>query len=145
MNTQDMQKALDEAVQDVFETMFFMFPEPLGKDDTAPWVSELIFLARVGLKNTPHAVVLHASETLAHHMAAAIIGTDRPIPEAEVLDVLKEAVNMVGGCLVTFLNLHKQVSLDVPQAERLDSSPLLKSATVYDVDGELLCSGIVVG
>ena len=46
MKTEDIQRAVKEVVLDVFENMYFMFPEVIRKDDPAP-CDELRVRARI--------------------------------------------------------------------------------------------------
>ncbi|MBW2108264.1 MAG: chemotaxis protein CheX [Deltaproteobacteria bacterium] len=142
MNTQDLQEALERAVQDVFETMYFMFPEPIGSQDNMAYAPESCLEARVNLKNSPHVMVLQGSDKLAHDMAAGLLGTDRPIQPDELVDVFKEAANMIAGGLVTALNLDNRIQLDVPRVKRLPSCLIPKTVTVFDIDGQWLNAGI---
>lgn len=118
MKAQDIQGAVKAVVLDVFESMYFMFPEPIGQDDPMPSFGDACFKARVAVKDGVSAFILHGSEPLVKDMAKTLLGTDQPA-ETELIDLFKETANVVAGNLITRLSLDSSVALDVPEAERV--------------------------
>ena len=134
---EDMQEGVKKVVRDVFESMYFMFPEVIEEGDPAPPLPESCFKAGVGVKNGSEVFVLYASEKLVMDMAKSLFGTDQPIEEADLVDTFGEAANVIGGNLVTTLEVDTSVGLDVPNAERLQTCSELATApgAVFDIDG----------
>ena len=148
MKTEDIERAVKEVVLDVYENMYFMFPEVIGKDDPVPAFPESWFKARVAVKNSPVEFMLYSSERLVVDMAKNLLGTDQPLIEAELVDVFKESANVVAGGLVTSLALDTNVRVDIPVAERLENCPELPGPpgtqeVVFNFEGELLKVAVV--
>ena len=137
--TEKMMEVIQQVVRNVFEGMYFMFPETMETEDN-PSLPKSCFKASVGIKNSPLKVVMYGSEKLVKDMAAAFLGTDQPVDDNDLVDVFKEATNLIGGNLVNTLNLDKGVGLDVPEVEIVETSGDLVSepGTFFDVDGEFL-------
>ncbi|MCK4389077.1 MAG: chemotaxis protein CheX [Desulfobacterales bacterium] len=143
MKRQDIQRATKEVVLDVFENMYFMFPEVIAEDDPEPSFPESCFKATVAVKNGSEMFVLYGSEKLVVDMAKNLLGTDRPVAEAELMDVFKESANIISGNLVTALDTEWSIELDVPVAERWHASSQLDEARgcegcVFQIEDELL-------
>lgn len=134
---EDMQEGIKKVVRDVFESMYFMFPEAIEEGDPAPPLPESCFKAGVGVKNGSELFVLYASEKLVMDMAKNLFGTDQSVEEADLVDTFREAANVIGGNLVTTLELDTSVGLDVPNAERLQTCSELATApgAFFDIDG----------
>ncbi|MBW2108105.1 MAG: chemotaxis protein CheX [Deltaproteobacteria bacterium] len=139
MNTRDIQNVLDSVVPHVFEGMYFMFPEVI-REDLQPPMPTLCFRASVAIQNSPFKVVVYGSEKLVQDMAAALLGEGQGVTEKDLKDIFKEAANLIGGNLVTSLAFDKDLVLDVPEVEVLDSpaDSDTEPGTVFDVDGEFL-------
>ena len=136
MYTEKIQRAVRGAVPDVFEKMYFMFPEPVLEEDPELSLPESCFKATVAVKNSSELLVLYGSEKLVMDMAGSFLGTDQEIQEADLIDVFKEAANVIAGNIVTSLSLEGSISLDVPVAERLrDCSEWQKAqGLVFNID-----------
>ena len=148
MKREDIQRAVKEVVLDVFENMYFMFPEVIGEDDPVPPFPESCFKVRVALKNGSEVLMLYCSEKLVAEMAGNLLGADQPIAEADLIDVSKETANVIAGNLVTSLALDASVGLDVPVAERLQNYSALLTVTgtqevVFNFEDRLLKVAVV--
>jgi hypothetical protein len=144
MKDEDLTPTIEKVVRDVFEGMYFMFPETMNADDQ-PVLPESCFKASVAVKNSPLVVVLFGSEKLVTDMALALLGPDHPIEEDDLVDIFREATNLIGGNLVNTLDLDKSVGLDVPEVQRFDALEELEAmpGAVFDVDGEYLKAVVV--
>lgn len=136
MKREEIQRAVREAVPDVFEKMYFMFPVPIIEDDPELSFPESCFKAAVAVKDSSELFVLYGSEKLVMDMAGSFLGTDKVIEESDLVDVFKEAANVIAGNIITTLSLDGSVGLDVPVAERLrDCSELLTAqGIVFNID-----------
>ena len=143
MTDEKLMGVFQQVVRDVFEGMYFMFPEMLEPEDRLP-VPKSCFKARVGIKNSPLEVELYGSKKLVRDMAAAFLGTDQAFDDNDLVDIFKEATNLIGGNLVNTLELDKNVALEVPEVEIVESAGELESypGTVFDVDGEFFKAAV---
>jgi len=140
MKSEEIQVAVKKVVLDVFENMYFMFPEAITEDDPVPSLPEKCFRAMVAVKNSSEAFMLYCSEQLVVDMARNLLGRDRAIPEADLVDVFKETANIIAGNLVTTLALDGSVDLDFPVAERLQDRSELRTppGLIFNIDNEFL-------
>jgi hypothetical protein len=148
MRRQDIPGAVKKVVLDVFENMYFMFPEAIAEGDPAPSVPESCFKASVAVKNNSGVLTLYCSEQLVADMANNLLGADQPISEADLIDVFKEAANVIAGNLVTALALDSDILLDVPVAEKLRTCSELRTAigpgeVMFDCEGQFMKAGMV--
>ena len=143
MKKEEIQRVLKDIVLDVFENMWFLFPEAITEGDPAPGLSGPCFKAEVVLKNGAEAFVLYGSEQLVKDMAKNFLGTDQPIAEADLVDVFKEAANVLAGNLVTRLSLNSGLDPGIPVAERLQDCPEFRTPPedreiIFNIDGQCL-------
>jgi hypothetical protein len=141
----DLQKAIREVVFHVFENMYFMFPEAVDGIEPARSGPLACLKATVTVRNTPWVFSACASQALVADMAKNFLGTDQSISEVELVDVFKEAVNVMAGNLVTSLALDENVGLDVPVAQKLRGCDELgrSAGVVFSIDSEFLRVGVV--
>lgn len=146
MKDQELSDAVQRVVRDVFENMYYMFPEMLEAQHQPP-VPKSCFNASVEIKNSPFRVVLYGSEKLVQDMAAAVFGSDRPMKEDECVDIFREATNLVGGNLVNAMDLDKNLALGVPEVRLVDAAgvPEAEEGAVFDVDGEFFKAVVLRG
>ena len=138
MDKEDIQHAVEKVVRDVFENMYFMFPEVAQDDDQAALPPERCFKARVGVKNGSEVFVFYGSEQLVSRMAKNLLGTDQASKASDLVDVFKEAANVIAGNLVTTTGVDRSVGLEIPVAERLQvcSEPEEPQGAIFNIDGE---------
>ena len=144
MNDKDLTGNLQKVVRNVFESMFYMFPETLEGEDQ-PSVPESCFKGSVGIQNSPLKVVVYGSEKLVQDMATTLLGSDGPIEENECIDIFREATNLIGGNLVNTLDLDKIMGLGVPEVQIVETVQELEAepGTVFYVDGEYLKAAVL--
>lgn len=58
MKREVIQRAVQEVVLDVFEDMYFMFPEAIAEDDPVPSFSGPHFKAGIAVKNASQVLML---------------------------------------------------------------------------------------
>ncbi len=140
MTTKDVQAVLTGIVLGVFENMYFMFPEPLSADDPLPTFPESCFRARIAVKNGLPEIVLYGSAQLVSNMAGNFLGSAEGLGESDLIDIFKEAANVIAGNLMTSLALDSSLGLDVPVAERMQACSELQTApgVVFNIDNEFL-------
>ena len=144
MKDEDLTGTIQKVVRNVFESMYYMFPETTEIQDRRR-VPESCFRASVGAENSSLKVVLYGSEKLVKEMATALLGSDRPIEENECIDIFREATNLIGGNLVNAMDLDKSIGLGVPEVQfvntvkELDTEP----GAVFDIDGEFFKAAVL--
>lgn len=148
MKREDIEGALKEVVLDVFENMYFMFPEVIAEDTPLPSFPESCFKTSVAVKNGSEVLMLYGSEQLVVDMAKNFLGADEPIAEDGLIDVFKEAANVIAGNLITRLALDSSIALDVPVADRLQPCSELPTApgaqeAIFNIDDEFLKVAVV--
>ena len=145
MKREEIHKAVREAVPEVFEKMYFMFPEPILENDSELSLPESCFKATVAIKESSELFVLYGSEKLVMDMAGSFLGTDQEIEESDLVDVFKEAANVIAGNIVTNMSLDGSIGLDVPVSERLRdcSEPQNAQGIVYNIDDTFFMVAVV--
>jgi len=138
MTKEHIQDAVKKVVGDVFQKMYFMFPEALGEDASAPSLPMSCFRAKVRMKNGPKVVTLYGSEQLVIGMARNLLGTDHAPKERDLIDIFKEAANVIAGNLIVSLTFDGSIRLDIPVAERMQNCSELETSpgTVFNIDGQ---------
>ncbi len=141
-------KNLGSAISEIYESMFFMFPEEVGEEETGPSLPKSCFCARVSLKGSGVAFILFCSERVVEDMAKNLLGEEKKFDEESLIDVLKEAVNVIAGSLLTKSGIEGDVSLGVPHGKRLEGETeeiIVKSAceAVFNVEGEWLKGAMI--
>lgn len=110
---------LKNVTSEIFETMFFLFIEPPQGEAEAellaqwqgPGLQTLISIT--GPQTFSFGLVLPLN--LGREMAANFLGAQDTLTDAEVVDVIKECTNMIGGSLLTHLNNAAAYQLSIPQ------------------------------
>ncbi len=70
-------KNLKSAISEVFESMFFIFPEEVGEEETGPSLPKSCFCARVSLKGSGVAFILFCSKRVVEDMAENLLGDEK--------------------------------------------------------------------
>ncbi len=148
MKREDIEGAVKEVVLDVFEKMYFMFPEVIAEDDPVPSFPESCFKASVAVKNGSEVLMLYGSEQLVVDMAKNFLGVHEPIAEGDLIDIFKEAANVIAGNIITRLAIDSSIALDVPVAERMQASSEPPTApraqeAIFNIDDEFLKVAVV--
>lgn len=149
MNREKVRKALKEVVSEVFGDMYFMFPDVIEENGPPPPFHKACIKASVAFKNGSYQVFLCASERLVEEMARNLLGETDSGVQIDLIDVFREATNVIAGNLVTKLVLGSSVGLDVPVAERSNDcsgtcGPEGGVEVLFDFDGRLLKAAAVV-
>lgn len=112
----------------VFETMFFLFPEPI---DEIPGAGRRGAFAPNGA-HIRASITCHGSSSgsfkffiprlLAVHITTNFLGvSEQDINEEQILDTAKETVNMVVGSLLGKIDPTGAIKLQIPEATMLDN------------------------
>lgn len=147
MKKEAFEKMIRAAVSEVFESMYFMFPEWSNGDEAKPPVPRSCFSAGVGLNGGNELVVLYASTNLVNHMAESFLGMSHGLEDEDLADVFKEACNVVAGNIVTQLNLDTSMGLGTPVVKRMSDCKMVEKCegSVLNIEGEFLKIVVDIG
>lgn len=114
-----MARILRESISEVFETMFFLCPAPLGPAGESgarePPGKELI--AQIETQEGGDCrVLLILPETLLRRISDNLLGPcERGRSRDELMDTAREVTNMVGGSVLSRLGTPHRRSLSIPR------------------------------
>lgn len=133
-------RKLKEVTSEVLETMFYLVPEDL-EGGSPGGEGEYVVEIPIEGGGTKAAIYLSFSSNLAEQMAANFLA-EGEVSQPMIIDVLKEAANMMGGNLVSALDKKGEWKLGQPQVyqgvEAYGMVIGLEPVCEFDVDGEIL-------
>lgn len=131
---------LMKVISNVLENMFFIFIEPVSTDECARELIGINFHQIQILLTGPRqtlALDFFFAASLAEQMAANFLGVEiSDVNGLQVLDVLKEMVNMVAGGIVNICDPEGRVMLGIP-----DISGTLLPGEAIGMDNGFNCYG----
>lgn len=112
------QQNLKKVISNVLERMFFIFIEPVSASECARELPGTHFYhVHIALNGSPEKVALdfYFETSLATHMTANFLGMEvGEVDGVQVMDVLKEMVNMVAGGLINIWDPDGNIVLGIP-------------------------------
>jgi len=134
---------LERVVCELFEQMYFMFPE-VGVHGRVPEGSPDVFIeARVKIDSGELVVV--CSEKLAQKMAGNMFEGGRPLSGDVLTDIVREAANIIAGNCINEMGLGGNLSADIP-VFRVKAAPHVYTVAgdplFFDVEGEIMSVGL---
>ena len=134
---EEIRDAVERVVGEVFENMYFMFPELVQEHDIDSPLTDSCFKATVKVIGASQIFVLYASEQLVKDMTNNLLGADEALNQNNLVDMFTETANVIAGNLMTALALDTSVSLDIPITERLKicSEARRAAGAMFSVDG----------
>ena len=136
MKTEKIIQTLREVIFNVFETMFFLFPEVIEQKEDISDVPRDYFKALIHLNDNKWLLILRGSEKLAEAMTKNFLGHEGAVDETQIADVFREAVNVIAGNFLMKLGSRKRISLGIPEVEKCRK--FSRDETTRDFIGELL-------
>jgi CheY-specific phosphatase CheX len=136
MNPAD-RNVLTAVVQEVFETMFFTFVDPIGEDEMSQ-VRSLpgrYFHGQIGVKgeNRKRVLDIFIPGEMAGNLTETLLREEdnKSVSKEELIDTTKEIANMVLGNILNKINKEGTQRLTTPTAELVgDISPFVKDSGV---------------
>ncbi len=120
--SQAIREILTDVIFNVLETMFFAVPEKLGEVAPTVWDVEAT-ISLSGARDT-HIRLLMTKE-MGLSLAATFLGKEpEEVSETELLDLIREIANMIGGNLVTKLG-DEELSLGLPESRYIQETALI--------------------
>ena len=128
MITDDIRQKLNEAVVEVFGTMYFTPVDLLSEVPSEnQWHLQDRYIKAVIAYTGPLAaqMELYFPFSLGSNIAAGFLGIDpEKLNEKQIVDTMREAANMIVGSLLGKLDPHGDCKLGIPAAEMVkDYSP----------------------
>ena len=139
MNPPD-RNVLISVVQEVFETMFFTFVDPIGEDEKGRVISlpGRYFHGQIGVKGENRKKVLDIF--IPDEMTGSLTETllrkadNKGVSKEELIDTTKEIANMVLGNILNKTNKEGTQRLTTPTAELVgDIAPFVKDSGVEHI------------
>jgi CheY-specific phosphatase CheX len=143
-NIKKTNEMLMTSIFEVFEKMFFTFLEPLDEDEPA-WEYDMVATIQFfGPHNGDMSICLTKgmAETMAENMLN--VGAE-DITEPLIMDISKEAVNMICGNFMRKLDLSKVYDLTIPTFERVSGTFSIKENSEKKIKVALESDGDQMG
>ncbi len=154
MDRKIMMETLKAAISNVMETMFFQTVQTPDKDCTLQeWLSDKESLLGAKLNFTGSSSGLCyflIPANLVNEITANFLGLEKKeINEAQRKDTIKEALNMIGGHMLSLYDNEGSISLGIPELieeENIKSYRLeeIKGEIVFiEIEGSHLAAGVI--
>ncbi|MBI5582929.1 MAG: chemotaxis protein CheX [Deltaproteobacteria bacterium] len=126
---ENLRQAAAQAIGNIFETMFFVFLEPLqpereewrtvARGSGSEWLRGVIgFQGRI--KGTLRLWIPYG---LAGELATDFLGLETEASDTQAVDIVRELTNMICGNLFAIFDRQQVYLLDLPQAELVRFDP----------------------
>jgi hypothetical protein len=130
---------LNQTVNEIFEKMYFMFPEQLSKPDSHFSLPINCYVARSSFVKEKGTTILYAENNLVNQMAENFLGEKRPFEHLELIDIMREAANVIVGNYITATNKPPEVSFEIPVVDTTtmiswDKDSLYYIDCIYDIE-----------
>ncbi|MBN2331539.1 MAG: hypothetical protein JXO49_10525 [Deltaproteobacteria bacterium] len=136
---------LTNVISNVLENMFFTFVRPVSCAECAQSLVGVFFhKVQVSLADRDHRldVAIFFASDLAEQMTASFLGEERgQVSLSQISDVLKEAVNMIGGGLINICDPEGIMVLGIPETFGVGEATISDGMVCYDTDGSYLLVG----
>jgi chemotaxis protein CheY-P-specific phosphatase CheC len=140
---------VEQTVNKIFEDMYFMFPEHIMKPETHFSIPIQCYVAKTQLKREKSAIFIYAEDHLVNQMAMNFLGEKRNFGHIELLDIFKEAANVIAGNYLTASNKPPEVSFDIPVVNKTsivswDKDHSCQIDLIYDIEKYFFRIALVV-
>ncbi|MDL1970000.1 MAG: chemotaxis protein CheX [Candidatus Desulfofervidaceae bacterium] len=121
-------KQLKNVIFEILEDMFFIFPEEENEIVLPPKLIE----GNIAISGKEKIILrFFIPKELARIMAENFMGEEeREISDQDIIEVIKEFVNMVGGNYLSLIDLEGKMQLGLPQVKEIDTKEVDKLAKV---------------
>jgi len=114
MTVNTYQKILEDTILNVFENMYYMFPEKQMNNDDHFSFPLSCFYTKVSFCTNQKKIILWGTKQLAAKMAKNFLGEDRAFSNAELIDIFKEAANVIIGNFISASDSAPDIRFQVP-------------------------------
>jgi hypothetical protein len=122
---------LNQTVNEIFETMYFMFPEQIKKPDSHFSLPVHCYVACTSFIKEKGATIIFAENNLVNQMAMNFLGEKRIFEDIELFDIMREATNVIVGNYITATNKPPEVSFEIPVVDKTTMISWDKDSTYY--------------
>jgi len=129
-----MMRQLKNVIFEILEDMFFIFPEEENEIVFPPKLIE----GNIAISGEERIILrFFITKALARIMAANFMG-EKKTSDQEIIEVIKEFANMVGGNYVSLIDLEGRMQLGLPQVKETSKKELDKLTKVErcQIEGE---------
>jgi len=109
-----MSQAIQQTVNKIFEDMYFMFPEQIITPEDHFSLPMRCYIARTQFKKDKCALVIYAEDQLVNQMAMNFLGEKRAFENIELIDIFREAANVITGNYITASKKPPEVGFEIP-------------------------------
>jgi len=107
-------QTLEKTTSDVFENMYFMFPEHVKNPDSHFSFPIQCYRAHSNFIKEKGSLSIFGTDRLVNQMAMNFLGEKRNFEHLELIDVFREAANVIVGNYITSANKPPEVSFEIP-------------------------------
>ncbi|KPA13447.1 hypothetical protein MHK_006344 [Candidatus Magnetomorum sp. HK-1] len=118
---------LEKTICDVFENMYFMFPELITHSFNQFSFPLACYNTEVSLVEDKTNFYLFGAQLLVRKMAINFLGEERFFEQDELIDVFKEATNVIVGNFISTSNVVPDIRFEIPDVK-------MKNLYLYDLD-----------
>jgi len=130
---------INQTINSIFEDMYFMFPEQIVNPESLFTLPMNTFVATTRFTKDEGGINLYAEDKLVSQMAMNFLGEKRTFEYIELIDIFKEAANVIVGNYITATNKPPEVGFEIPVVEptriiswNTDKSYVIDS--IYDIE-----------
>ncbi|MBF0449158.1 MAG: chemotaxis protein CheX [Candidatus Magnetomorum sp.] len=113
-DAQTKQKILENTLCNVFENMYYMFPERIIHSYDQFSFPLLCFYTQVPFCENQKRFYLYAAKLLVTKMAKNFLGEERSFEDDELIDIFREAANVIIGNFISASDAAPDVRFQVP-------------------------------
>jgi hypothetical protein len=138
----DCANTLEKTINEVFENMYFMFPEHIVNPSSHFTFPIQCYVAHSNFINEKGLLSIFGTENLVNQMAMNFLGEKRAFEHFELIDVFREAANVIVGNYITSANKPPKVSFEIPVVETTtilstEKDCLYQIDRIYEIEKQL--------
>lgn len=103
---------LREATSNILQKMFFMIEQPEPEE----YVENYHYYAEIDDKS--YRIIILFSKKITKELASNFLGVETKIPEKEILDCLREVINMIAGNFIGSCNIKQDKLISIPVSNK---------------------------
>jgi len=108
---------LEKTINEVFEEMYFMFPELVTNSFNKFSFPLACFFSKVSLIEAKANFYLFGSQLLVKKMTTNFLGEKRIFEQDELSDVFREATNVIVGNFISYSDFTPDIRFEIPEVK----------------------------
>jgi chemotaxis protein CheY-P-specific phosphatase CheC len=134
-----MTQIIEETINHIFENMYFMFPEQIPNPESHFSLPKHCYSGHTHFIKDQGALMLVAESNLVTQMAKNFLGEKRSFDHIELVDIFREATNVIAGNYITSTNKPPEVSFEIPVVQTTtinswDKDRSYQIDMIYDIE-----------